>query len=1176
MKNKLLTLLFAQGKYVLGGAILQMLLLNALYADNLNAQEIKSVHDVTITVRNQSGSLEEIFRDIERQTNYVFSYLREDIRNATSSRPLQVARRTSVANLLLEISGNYNLKFKQVNNVINVVPRKGQEANENLEVIIQTRRVTGRVTAMDEADGLPGVNVVEKGTLNGTVTDITGRYSLEVSEGATLVFSSVGYTTEEMLIGTRTVIDLVMTLDIRSLEEIVVVGYGIQEKMNVTGSITSINAEELGTISVPTLSQSLMGRSPGLFIKNKKGQPGEDGIDMNIRGYGSPLIIVDGSPVSQAYFQQLEPNDIESINVLKDASAAAAYGARAGNGVIIVTTKRGIESAPKFSYSGSYTFQYFPVVPQWVGSAEYAEMKNLGFLNEGGNPEFSKEAIQKYRDGSDPVNYPNTNWWKETLRDLTPQQQHNLSVRGGTQAVKYFTSLSYFNQKGMHVSNDTDHNRFTLRSNIDVQMTKRLNFGFDISLTNQTYIGPVAKLERTGEFGGIMGRIWRSRPFAPNTPLPDPTKVPAMLSGATINPYYMGFIEHTGFNEWNRVYGFGKLRFEYELPYGFKAQAIVDMNRTYRRERLRPLEMPQYDLENGVYVEKRRYSNFNYLREENAITRNFNQQYILTWNRQFADHQFNALFVRESLSDHYDFLMGYRRDFEFPLDFLFAGPNENMNNDGRQTEGGRIGYVSRINYNFKGKYLFEVSGRYDGSPKFRTERELSSRFMKNLPPLGQDPRWGFFPSASIGWRISDEPFIKDNINMLPNLKLRASHGLLGYDAAGSFQYLRTYSMRRNNNGYIYDTGVQSGIRADAEPNLGITWEKMKTSNVGVDFNLWDGRLLEGSIDYFYRLRADVLGSRLGTVSPVVGATLPRENIEKYDNRGWELVLNHSYRIGELRYSIGGNIATNREKTVWVDQTDPATMEHNRRSNVIGEWTDRFWAYPTAGLFQSQEEIDNWADIDGQGNRTIRPGDIKYIDYNNDGRISAEDMILAGRGTSPRLMYGVNFSLSWRAFDLMTLWQGAGLYNINMRAGGRDFVMPFYAENTPTMYMYRNMYTPENEWIPANTTNAVWPRYFGTDSNNRSHRNYNLNNEFWLADGSYIRLKNVQLAYSVPERMTRNLGMDVKVYGSGYNVLTFFKHKYVMDPEIDTSPAREFGDYHPPLGSFTFGVQLGLK
>lgn len=1026
---------------------------------------------------------------------------------------------------------------------------------------LQQLELSGRV--LDRSgESLPGVSVIVAGTTIGTVTDINGNFTLSVpADAQRLVFSFVGLRPTEVVIGDQRVFNITMDEEVIDISELVVVGYATQRRVNLTGSVTIVRAEELAEISVPLISQALMGRSPGVFIKNKQGQPGEEGVDINIRGFGTPLIIVDGTPVTRSYFQQLEASDIESFNVLKDASAAAVYGARAGNGVIIVETKRGTESAPQFSYSGNYTQQFFPFKLDQVGSAEYAAMYNVAQELWKGQPaRWTAEEIQKFRDGSDPVNYPNTDWWSETLRDYAPQHQHGLNVRGGTERIKYYTGVNYFNQRGMHRSDDTDYSRFTIRSNVDIQLTDKLTAGVDLSATNQDFIGPANKLERgrgSEGFGGIMGRIWRSRPFAPNTPLPDPTKVPAMLSGLTINPYYQGVMEHSGFNEWNRLYGFGKLKFEYELPFGFKARASFDMNRTFYRDRLRKLEMPQYDYDaaTDTYTLRRKDISYNFLREEQSIDKNLNQQYFLTWDRTLGDHEFNALAVYEILSDDYDYFRAFRRDYEFPIDYLFAGPDENKDNTGFQRQGGRKAWIGRVNYNYKGKYLFEVSGRADGSPKFPA-----------------DTRWGYFPSASVGWRISEEPFMSDNLPIIWNLKLRASHGMLGYDAAGAFQYLSTFSIR---SAYMFEDARLSGIRADALPNDRITWEKMTITNVGADFNI--GGFLEGTIDYFYRLRTDVLGARLRDIPDVVGANLPQENFREFDNRGWELSLYHMNNVGDFRYNIGGNISTNREKTVYTDQPEYTTRENWRTSNSIGEWTDRFWAYPTDGLFKSWDEIHSIDyDIDGQGNRTIRPGDIKYIDYNGDGRISGEDRIIAGRGTTPRLIYGLDLSFGWKNFDFSMLWQGAGMFNYNLRGGGRDFIMPFYAENGPTMFMYENMYVEENQWMPANTSDPLWPR-FGDDSVNRSHRNFNLNNEFWLTSGAYIKLRNIQLGYTIPRQITQQWNINsLKVFVSGYGVLTITPTPYkFIDPEIDTSPARAFGDYHPTVATWNFGVQMNF-
>ncbi len=1114
------------------------------------SESYSQVAKISLDLRN--AKVRDVLDVIENQSEFYFLYSEKLI---DVDRKVDVELKESTIEKILskifeDTNVNYIVKGRQI--ILTT-----SETNWASSVSQQPKSVSGKVTD-SSGQPLPGVTVVVKGTNQGTITSANGTYSIQnLSPSATLVFSFIGMKSQEVKVENKTALDVQMQEDAIGLEEVVAIGYGVQKKVNLSGSVTVVKVGELESISTPSIVQSIMGRSPGVFIKNKKGQPGEDGVDFNIRGFGTPLIIVDGSPVNSSYFQQLNPQDIESFNVLKDASAAAVYGARAGNGVILVTTKRGTVSAPEFSYDGNFGWQFFTKYPRLVDSGQYTAMHNLGRVYfEGLAPMYTDEEVQKYRDGTDP-NYSSTDWWDFVVRDFAPQQQHGVTVRGGTETVKYFASIGYFDQKGMHVSDDTDNKRLSLRSNIDVKLTKKINIGVDISLTNQKYIGSSMQFERPAAGGSqIMGRLLAMPPFATYKELPDPSYIPAILNGSQGNPYDLGFIDNVGFKKFDKLYGFAKLNFEYKLPYNIVFKAVFDMNRTYNRERLRVLQMNQYDYDeaNNKYILRRTDNTFNSLEETNSILNNFNQQYFLTWDKSFGKHQVGTTFVYESLRDDFDYLQAYRRDFQFPIDYLFAGPDANKSNDGYATEGGRKAFIGRINYNYMGKYILETSARYDGSPKFPSAT-----------------RWGFFPSGSIAWRISEEPFIKDNLPVISNMKIRASHGRLGYDAAGQFQYLATFSIKSQ---YIYDSTLQPGIRADALPNTSITWEKMSTSNIGIDFNLWDGRLLEGSLEYFYRKRSDVLGTRIAAIPEVVGASLPKENIEEYDDRGWELTLRHSRKLNDFDYSIGLNVSTTRSKTVYTDQAEFASMEAYRRGNKVGEWTDRVWAYPTDGLFQSQEEIDNWADIDGLGNRTIAPGDIKYVDYNNDGRITEEDKILAGRGTMPKLIFGSDISVSWKGFNIMMLWQGAGLYNYNLAGGDRRFMMPFYG--TPTTYEYENMYTPENPWIPTNTTNAKWPRY-GTDPANRNHSNFRRDADFWLTDGSYIRLKNIEIGYTLPNSITKRWGIEnLKIFVGGYNVLTFTKDNYdFVDPEIDTNPAYGFGDYYPVTGTYNVGVQLNF-
>lgn len=1015
------------------------------------------------------------------------------------------------------------------------------------------RQVSGTVRD-EKGEGLPGVSVVLKGTQKGTTTNAEGKFTVSVpDENAVLIFSFVGYESKEVVVGNQSTIEVSLPTDNKSLEEVVVVGYGTQKKVNLTGSVSTIDATELVKVPMPSLAQQMMGRTSGVFIKNGNGQPGENKTSINIRGYGTPLFIIDGLPATQNDFNQIDPNEIESLSILKDAASAAVYGARAGNGVVLITTKKGGLSKAQISYNANYGLQNFSTIPQFVNAEQYARMENMARFNEGLDPVWTQDDLQKFADGSDPQKHPDTDWWNETLRKTAPLIQHNLNVRGGTESVRYFVSGGYLSQQGLERSGDTKSDRYNLRSSIDVDVTKKLTMGINLSMIYQNYIGSVNQLERSRELAGVMTRIFRSRPYFPAR-YPDPTKLPTM-GGGDDAPTVLTEIDNVGYQQWNKLTGDAKLNFSYQLPFGIQARANY---RFYRltdeyKEKRRKTPTYNYNYDTDQYSLVRYTSDPSRLLERRTVLSNLDQQYFLTWNKTFGKHYVDALLVHEILSGNSNYIEASRLRYDFDIDYLFAGPDLDKNNNGSASQTGRKGWISRLNYDYQGKYLVEVNGRLDASPSFP-----------------QETRWGFFPSASAGWRISEENFIKDNLPFVTNLKLRASYGKLGYDNIGNFQYLPTYSITAP---YIFDgtsNTLIKGIRSDVIANPSITWEKLTTSNAGLDFTLWNG-LLDGSVDYFYRLRSDVLATRIQSLPNVVGANLPQVNYAQYDNRGVELTLNHRYQIGRVQYSIGGNVSWNREKTRLVDQSNFANEEARRTGNRIDQWTDVTWGKKTSGLFQTQEEINNWPDQDGRNNATILPGDVKIIDYNGDGRITNEDNVIIGRGTFPKLAFGLNLSANWRGFDLSMLWQGAGMYDFNLR-NSPDLTLPFYAGNTPTTAMLNNSYvpvtTPENQWLPPNT-DARWPRY-RTDNFNRSHASFGFN-DFWLINGRYLRLKNLEVGYNIPPGVTKKLGLTkCKLYLSGSNLLTFSALDFI-DPEADTSPARTFGDYYPPVGSYNAGI-----
>ncbi|HDS07792.1 MAG TPA: SusC/RagA family TonB-linked outer membrane protein, partial [Bacteroides sp.] len=928
---------------------------------------------------------------IEQESEFFFLF-NEKLLN--TDRIVDIAANDQPINVILDnLFAGTDVKYSIIDRKIILAP----DYLSRNEREMQQRSITGTVTD-DNGNPLPGVTVVVKGTPMGTVTDEFGRYTLEnVPEDAILHFSFVGMSPVEIEAAGRTVIDLVMTEDAVGLEEVVIIGYGRQKKVNLTGSVTAVKTDDLEEISVPNLVQNMMGRAPGLYVKNGSGQPGDiSHTTYNIRGFGTPLIIIDNMPSDNQTLTRLDPNEIENISILKDAASAAIYGARAGNGVILVTTKRGTATGVNVTFSSNNSMQYFTKYPEFVNAYQQAAMENVANLNMGMPAKWTDEQLQKFRDGTDPQ-YPSTDWWDVTMRDYAPQLQQNISIRGGTERIKYFISGNYFYQEALMKSNDTKLNRYNIRSNVDVALTDKLNLGLDLNLYQRYYTAPMESmepfydLENVGFTIGFYVWMFRAAAYKPIS-WPDPTKA------VYRSPLAHSEADFVGFKDDRINTGDAKISLSYDLPFGFQARGVVQLLNTENRVKVvrRKSAHYDYDWESETYTVAGYTAAYNFVKERNNSNRAINSQFQLNWNRQFNAHNLSAMAVFEYLSNESNWFEAQRQDYAINIDYLFAGPDLNKTNNGSAAQGGRIGFVSRLNYNYEGKYLIELNSRYDASPLFP-----------------KDSRWGFFPSASIGWRISEEDFLSDRVPFLENLKFRASWGQLGYDQISSFQYLETYSM--SSDPYIFDgstNNLSKSIYPDAIPNPTLTWEKMTISNIGLDFSL-PRQILEGSLDFFYRLRSDVLGARTASVLNTVGADMPMVNYAKYDNRGVEFSLNHNHNIGDFIYSIGGNISANREKCLLIDQSDFATREAERVSNQVGEWTDRWWGYMSDGLFQSREEIDNWAVMDNRNNASIYPGDVKLVDYNGDGVINSQDRVIIGRGTTPKLMYGVNMSMAWK-------------------------------------------------------------------------------------------------------------------------------------------------------------------
>lgn len=1089
--------------------------------------------NVSLSVRN--ASLESVFVLLHQQSGYNFLY-DTDVLSKTNKVSLSIknAPFKEALDLCLKHQGvTYSINDK------NVVIRKKEQTE--IKKLIEDQSVTGMVTD-EKGVPLPGVNVQIKGTTTGTTTDTDGKYSIKVpGENNVLVFSFLGFQKQEIPINGKTTINVVLKEKVSDLNEVVVVGYGTMKKSDLTGSVTTVKGDELAKSRTASLTGAVAGRLPGIITKQTSGEPGQDRTSISIRGFGSPLIIVDGV---ERDFNDLDPEEVESVTVLKDASAAI-YGARAGNGVILVTTKRGDNSKSQLNVNSTYTLQGLTKFPSAVNSGQYAELMNEMNVNDGKSPIYTPDEIQKYYDGSDPLNYPNTDWWHLSMNDWSPQQQTEASFRGGSDKVKYFTLLGFLNEQGMYKSGDNKYKRYNVRTNLDASLAKGLTGSVDLSMI----VGDIKRPIRP------VNNIWQD--FYGSLPtflgvLPDQSKV-AYGGTSTVSPIAGTTFDLGGYGARNNNNTNINASINYDIPSikGLSVKAFGSyLKQSYEYKNWQKnYHVYQYDAASDTYTDKG--SSFTtQLGQGYVVNSSFTTQLSASFKRTFSQkHNIDALLLYERIDEkghNFDaFGKNYITD---AIDYLFAAGGEGQTVGGFATEDGRISYVGRLNYNFASKYFFQSTLRYDGSPRF---------YKSN--------RWGLFPSVSAAWRLSEEGFLKNKVSWLDDLKLRTSYSKMGYDATGNFQYLSGYALTTGDvgpnipAGYVVGGVPLQGIHSTGLANPDITWENMKIYNVGLDFNLLNS-LVYGELDAFYRERTGMLATRSQSLPVTFGASLPAENLNSQNNRGFELQLGQRHKIGNLNYDISGNISWSRAKWEHYEEplyTDPDDIRINKRS---GNWADRIFAYKSDGLFTSQEEIDNLKfDQDQKGNKTLAPGDIKYVDINHDGKLDWRDQVQIGRSIIPELMFGLNLSANYKGFDFVMLWQGAGKYDVMISPN----IMPA-TDNTPYTLVYNNRWTTKN-----NNANSLLPRVSAQGNVNNFK-----NSDFWYVDGTYVRLKNLNIGYTLPSRLIKKTGVQkARIYFSGTNLLTFSKlNKWDYDPE---GPSNSRSWYYPQQKTLSLGLSLTL-
>ncbi len=1019
----------------------------------------------------------------------------------------------------------------------------------------QERSISGTVI---DASGLPlpGVNLVIKGETIGAVTDLEGKYSITVpDENAVLVFSFIGYLSQEVTAGTETNIDITLSEDVVGLEEIVVVGYGSQKKQTLSGAVSAVSSEDMVIRPAANTTELLQGKISGLITRQESGLPGADGTTLNIRGYGSPYILIDGV---QGSLSSIDPNDIESISVLKDASAAI-YGAKAGNGVILVTTKRGSQSAPKITYHGTVSLTQPTFLPDRVGALKWAEMLNESGLNpDDYSPQFVQydpvnNTLTNTLDGTDYTGY---DWSDALYRDWTPQQQHNLNASGGTESVKYFVSVGFTDQESNFKSGDYDYGRINVRSNVDAKVTDDLTVSVDFSYRKGTL--DKARFDANTMYNSLQ----TAKPVYPVTHDADPDR--ATYSGfLQRSPYHQTFKDFSGtvLNETKILQGAVQLKYDFPLEgLSAKARLSYEEGSRWNKTVTKPFDIWEYDptesTPDGLWI-KQGTQGTNNMKVYSSKSTELLPLFSVEYENWFGDHHVHGMLISETRTYNWTSLQGTRKDilsYEAPY-LIYASEEgkdngENLKTDGKVgvTQTARTSFIGRVNYDYLGKYLVEFAMRADASAEY--------------PPEG---RWGYFPSVSAGWRLSEESFIRDNLSAVNNLKLRASYGILGNDAVSSFDYLSGYTI--STDFYLFGSMPAPIISSAGLANPFVTWETMTIYNVGLDGTLWNG-LLGFEIDGFYRLREDILTTPTETVPSTFGASLPRTNLNKRDNRGFEVLLRHRNSVGDFSYEITPIFSWARGKYVELQEEVSEDPEWNARYVQEGHWDDRQWGYVTDGFFMSQEEVDGHpVDQDLSGNITLQPGDLIYKDINEDGQIDWRDQQVIGASGLPNIMYSTDIALRYKGLQLIMLWQGASDYVVNFSGSA---AAPFSNESIPHEEHYQYRAIVENGVITNPDDFKLPPvTQVGRTQNNGK------GSDFWTYNAKFVRLKNLNLSYSLPKTWLSRVDVSqLVVYVSATNLWTLSNlgiWKDTFDPEIVGQNGRDY----PPIKTVTFGVRLTL-
>lgn len=1074
----------------------------ASYASDISSQTAK------VNITNAHMTIGSFIKQVEKETGYMFVYNKGEV-DASKTVSLQKGRNT-VVDCLDEIFVGSGITYVFEDDYI-VLTKHKKQANA---VVQQSGKVIQGVITDETGLSVIGANVVVKGTTIGTVTDMDGKFSLEVpSDDVVLVVSYIGYIEQQIPVKKQKNWSLVLKEDSQSLDEVVVVGYGTQRKGNIATSVTTIKAEALQNRPVQTVGEALQGQVPGLSVTGN-GAPGQ-APSLQLRGHsslnggGSPLVLVDGVP---ADFNYLNPEDIESINVLKDAASAAIYGSRAANGVLLITTKRGKLGKPTFRYNGSIGVNTPTSMPQSLSSAQFARVKNEAEENMNRVAPYSADEIALYESGTDPNRYPNTDWLDLAIQNSLTTR-HSLEASGGTDKVKYLVSAGVDHQTG--VFPQTMQNVFNVRSSTDIAISKKFNISFDI----RYQLRDLEELEDLGH-KDVNNRsdVYKQLLSA------DPTMIAYYTDGTY--GYNPGFFTNplvtlyeSGQHFVNRHEASGIFKLDYEIIDGLKFTGIANVKYTHKQRERQSRKMHYKDFFTQEVFEKGDNS-FSDRRDYNAY---YNLQALLNYKKSFGKHNLDVLAGYQQESENSDW--SYAARSGYPTDLIWElnpGPKDNWSNDGNGEHWALASFIGRINYDYDNKYILSLSMRSDAS----------SRFSKGN-------RWASFPSAAVAWRISQESFMEGTRDFLDDLKIRATWGQTGIATGlGLYPSYTTIAM----GGLIINNEYKQIAELKTIGNNELGWERSEMLNFGLDAKMLGGRLNFVG-EYYIKTTKDIL---LKMPVPLeYGFGKQFVNIGKVRNSGWELELSWNDRIGQVGYSVSGNLSDNKNEVLELGDTGP--WKEAEKYTDVGLPFESIYGYESMGLFQSDEEVKN---APFQNSNTAA-GDVRYKDQNGDKKIDANDRVVIGDPFA-HYLFGFRLGLDYKGFDLNMFFQGVGKKD---RIIKDNMVRPFFDS---TIFEHNLDYWREDN------RDAKYPRILNKDDGSHNYEQ----SDFWKINAGYLRMKNLSIGYTIPKKILAPSGFErVRVYFSANNLFTISDFVPGLDPESSSSIAYPFSK------TYSFGLNV---